>query len=342
MRLRQLAPPTAACGLALFPAAAHAAFPMSYMSGNGAKAYPVVTLTWALLILAIAVSVVIGVLVLAGAWQRRSGIAASAIEQVPVARSGSGLAWITIGVGITSVFLVAILVWTTVVLAAVNSPPGKPGLTIEVTGAQWWWKARYLSDDPSQVFTTANEIHIPTGQPVRVKLIGADVIHNFWVPALTGKMQTIPGQTNETWLEADQPGRYRGQCAEFCGAQHAHMALFVVAEPPAAFKAWIDGQLQPAPELASAEIVKGEHTFVYRCGVCHTVRGTEAGGTVAPDLTHLMSRRTLAAGTIPNTIGNLSGWIADPQAVKPGTNMPNLNLSGPELQDVRTFLETLK
>ncbi len=332
----------APCGLALLPAAAHAAYPMSYMSGNGAKAYPVVTLTWALLILAIAVSVVIGVLVLAGAWRRRSGVAVNAIEQAPVARTGSGLAWITIGIGITSVFLVAILVWTTVVLAAVNSPAKAPNLTIEVTGSQWWWKARYLSDDPSQIFTTANEIHIPTGQPVRVKLIGADVIHNFWVPALTGKTQTIPGQTNETWLEADRPGRYRGQCAEFCGAQHAHMALFVVAEPPAAFKAWVDGQLQPAPEAASAEVARGEHTFVYRCGICHTVRGTEAGGVVAPDLTHLLSRSTLAAGTIPNTIGNLSGWIADPQAVKPGTRMPNLNLSGPDLQDVRTFLETLK
>jgi cytochrome c oxidase subunit II len=261
---------------------------------------------------------------------------------VPVSPGGNGLPWITFGIGITSVLLLAILGWTVAVLAAINSPAAPVALTIEVTGSQWWWKVRYLDNDPSHVFTTANEIHIPTGRPVRVKLIGADVIHAFWVPQLTGKMQTIPGQINETWLEAHEPGRYRGQCTQYCGSQHAHMALYVVAETPDDFQKWLDGQLRPAPEPASPTIAKGEHTFVYRCGVCHTVRGTSAGGTVAPDLSHLMTRQTLAAGEIPNTIGNLSGWIADPQAVKPGTLMPNPELSGPDLQDVRSFLETLR
>jgi cytochrome c oxidase subunit 2 len=158
---------------------------------------------------------------------------------------------------------------------------------------------------------------------------------------LTGKTDTIPGQVNETWLEAEKPGRYRGQCTEFCGWQHAHMALFVVAEPRAEFDKWYLDQLQPAA-APKGEAVRGENRFVFRCGACHTVRGTEAGGTVAPDLTHLMSRATIAAGTLPNTVAYLSGWIANPQTIKPGNHMPDLYLSGPELQDIRSFLLTLK
>jgi cytochrome c oxidase subunit 2 len=217
-------------------------------------------------------------------------------------------------------------------------------VTIEVTGQQWWWKARYLNEsDPSAVLTTANEIHIPTGEPVRVKLIGADVIHSFWVPQLTGKTDAIPGQTNEMWLEAEKPGRYRGQCTEYCGWQHAHMAVFVIAEPRADFEKWLTAQLQPAPSPpGGSEAARGEQLFVDHCGVCHKVLGTEAGGTVGPDLTHVMSRATIAAGTLPNTIGNLSGWIANPQTIKPGALMPNLYLSGPELQGIRSFLLTLK
>lgn len=327
---------------ALSPAAAHAAHPLSYLTGHGAKVDPVVALTWGLLVLSIAVVVVISALVLAGTLRRRAPGGADAIEQVTIAPEGGGLNWIIIGLLISVPLLVGSLVWTVVVLAAVNSPAQKAALTIEVTGEQWWWKARYLSDDPSQVFTTANEIHIPAGQPVRVKLIGADVIHAFWVPSLTGKTQAIPGQTNETWIEAHEPGRYRGQCTEFCGWQHAHMAFFVIAQPPAEFEAWRTAQLRTAPEPATPALLSAEQTFVYHCGACHAVRGTAAGGSVAPDLTHLMSRDTIAAGTLPNTIGNLSGWIADPQAIKPGTRMPNLYLSGPELQDVRTYLATLK
>jgi cytochrome c oxidase subunit 2 len=229
-----------------------------------------------------------------------------------------------------------------IVLAAVNGPPRPAKVTIEVTGQQWWWKARYLSDDASQVFTTANEIHIPAGEPVRIKLIGGDVIHSFWVPPLSGKTDTIPGQVNETWLEAAKPGRYRGQCTEFCGWQHAHMALYVIAEPRPDFDNWRNAQLQPAAAPTTPEVTRGEHLFVFHCGACHMVRGTQAGGSVAPDLTHLMSRGTIAAGTLPNTIGDLSGWIANPQGIKPGARMPDLFLSGPELQDIRSFLLTLK
>ena len=315
--------------------------PLSYLSGFGIKAYPVTALTWGLLIISVSVVVIVTTLVLWGVLARRQP--EQSIGDVAVERRGTGLGWLGLGVGISAVLLLISVVWTMAVLAKVSAPPpGSNPLTIEVNGQQWWWKARYLNADPSKVLTTADEFHIPVGRPVRVKLIGADVIHSFWVPALTGKTETIPGQTNVTWLEADKPGRYRGQCTEYCGQQHAHMALFVIAESPAAFDKWLQDQLKSAPPPASPALVQDQQVFVQHCGECHTVRGSMAGGSVAPDLTHLMSRTTLAAGTLPNTPGALAGWIADPQGQKPGTKMPNLYLSGQELTAVTTYLQTLK
>jgi cytochrome c oxidase subunit 2 len=313
---------------------------MSYLSGSGTKAYPVVALTWGLAIISAAVVIIIAVLLLWGVAARTQANAFGPLNAA-VERTSAGVSWITIGVGISSVALVVSLIWTVAVLASVAMPP-KPPLTIEVTGHQWWWEARYVNPDPTQVFATANELHIPTGEPVRVVLHGADVIHSFWVPALTGKTDTIPGQTNETWLEADRAGRYQGMCTEYCGLQHAHMMVFVTAESPAAFEAWRRAQVQPAAAPANPDLTAGEQLFVLKCGACHAVRGTDAGGHVAPDLTHLMSRQTIAAGAAPNTPAGLSGWIADPQSVKPGTLMPTLYLSGPEIKSVRTYLETLQ
>jgi cytochrome c oxidase subunit 2 len=332
--------PAAAYGLCA--TSAHAATPLNYLVGYGTKAYPVVGLTWGLLIISIIVSLIFLILVPLGAWLRRHPRGIIALEAVPIERSGSGLKWLSIGLVLSSVALLGSLVWTMTVLANVNSPHGPVALTIEVTGQQWWWKARYLSSDPSKILTTANEIHIPVGKAVRVRLIGADVIHSFWVPALSGKTDAIPGQINETWLEAARPGRYRGQCTQYCGWQHAHMAFFVTAESPDKFQAWLSQQLQDTPPATSPETQKGEHLFEAHCGLCHAVRGTMANGTVAPDLTHLMSRETLAAGTLPNTPGNLAGWIANPQSIKPGANMPNLYLSGPELTAITSYLQTLK
>jgi cytochrome c oxidase subunit II len=329
-----------ACVLCAAPA--HAATPLNYLVGYGTKAYPVVGLTWGLLIIAIIVSLIFIILVPLGTWLRRHPRGNLALEAIPVERRGSGLRWLTIGIALSSVAVIASLVWTMSVLANVNSPHGPAALTIEVTGQQWWWKAQYLNSDPSKILTTANEIHIPVGEPVRVKLIGADVIHSFWVPALTGKTDTIPGQINETWLEAAKPGRYRGQCTQYCGWQHAHMAFFVTAESPDKFQAWLNHQLQDAPAATSPETQKGEQLFQAHCGLCHAVRGTMAHGTLAPDLTHLMSRETLAAGTLPNTPGNLAGWVANPQSIKPGVNMPDLYLSGPELNAITSYLRTLQ
>jgi cytochrome c oxidase subunit II len=316
------------------------AWPMNYLRTYGPRADPATALTWGLIWLSVAVVVIVTVLVAVAIIVRRVRGGASALAGLPAETGPSGMAWITIGLALTVIALIGALAWTLQALAAIDSPATKPALTLDVTGHQWWWEVAYHGGDVSQDFATANEIHIPVGQPVVVRLHGADVIHSFWVPALTGKTETIPGRTNLTWLQADKAGVYRGQCAEYCGVQHAHMAVFVVAQPPAAFAAWRAGQsAAAAPTAATAA---GQSVFADHCAVCHTVRGTDAGGIVGPDLTHLMSRQTLAAGALPNTTGALSGWILDPQSAKPGARMPATNLSGPELGQLVAYLETLR
>jgi cytochrome c oxidase subunit 2 len=335
--------PLAAITLSLAAPApqAFAYHPLSYLHGFGDKAATVASLTWGVLILSAAVVLAISILLAAGVW-RRGNPTGRNIRDEPVKRGGNGLRWIGLGVGVSSVLLFGSLIWTVVVLAETNGPPRPPRLTIEITGQQFWWKARYLNQDASRTLTVANEIHIPVGEPVFVKLIGADVIHSFWVPALTGKTDAIPGQVNTTWLDAAQPGTYSGQCTEYCGQQHAHMGFTVVADTPQTFEVWFNEQLKPAPPPVSERAAHGEQVFVFRCGACHTVRGTDAGGSVAPDLTHVMSRGTLAAGMLPNTLGNLLGWIGNPQAIKPGTKMPAILLSGAELTDVGAYVGMLK
>jgi cytochrome c oxidase subunit 2 len=264
------------------------------------------------------------------------------MANVAIQPRGAGVRWIWIGVALSSVVLLATIIWTVVVFNAVAHPARHPMLTIEVTGRQWWWSAYYLNDDPTQNFMTANEIHIPVGEPVRLRLLSGDVIHSFWAPALAGKTDMIPGRTNIMWLQADKAGRYRGECQEYCGLQHANMAFAVVAEPREQFERWRQAQLRLAAPPATPQQIEGQRIFTFKCGACHTVRGSEAGGSTGPDLTHLMSRRSLAAGAAPNNPGALSGWIGNPQGVKPGVHMPTLFLSGPELAAVRSYLLTLQ
>lgn len=215
---------------------------------------------------------------------------------------------------------------------------GATRLTVDVIGHDWWWEARY----PGTSAVVANEIHIPVRTPVRVDVGTADVIHSFWVPQLNRKIDTIPGRTNSIELYADRPGRYRGQCAEFCGLQHAHMSLWVVADPPDVFRRWLAQQSQPAAAPAGALARSGEQVFLNgACSSCHTIRGTGAQGYVGPDLTHVASRSTLAALTIPNTRVELAGWIADSQSIKPGNQMPDVNLPPAQLAAVVAYLEGL-
>jgi cytochrome c oxidase subunit 2 len=227
-----------------------------------------------------------------------------------------------------------------VVAKATEAPdPHTTPMTIEVIGHQWFWEVRY----PGTTAVTANEIHIPAGTRVNVVAKTDDVIHSFWVPQLNRKIDMIPGHTNRVLLEADEPGRYRGQCAEFCGAQHSHMAMYVYADPPDRFRQWLDAMAADASEPATADERRGERVFLENaCASCHTIRGTSARGAVGPDLTHLQSRSTLAALTIPNRPGYLAGWVLDPQHVKPGNRMPGLKLANEDFNALLAYLESLE
>jgi cytochrome c oxidase subunit 2 len=312
--------------------------PLNYLQSSGPHADPVTALTWGLLIISVAVVVIVTVLVVAGVITRRAPPGADA----PVREGPNAHAWFYVGLTLTVIALAVSAIWTFQVLAAVNSPAAKPALTIQVVGHQWWWEVRYVGASPGEGFATANEIHLPIGQPMLVELTGADVIHSFWIPALAGKTDTIPGRTNLTWLQADHAGVYRGQCTEYCGAQHAHMAVYAVADPPAAFEAWRQAEIAPPPAPTTPLAISGLQVFQAHCSACHAVRGTQADGIVGPDLTHLMSRQTLAAGALPNGEASLAGWVSNPQAIKPDAQMPASNLSGPELNAVVAYLETLK
>ena len=225
---------------------------------------------------------------------------------------------------------------------AYTTPP-KGALAVKVTGHQWWWEVEYPSDRPNQTFTTANEIHVPVGRPVVLELHSADVIHSFWPPSLVGKRDLIPGYTSTLWFRADTAGVYRGQCAEFCGHQHAKMALSIVAEPPQKFSAWMTQQRDTAHTPTDSLPRRGQEVFLSSsCVMCHSIQGTPAGSRIGPDLTHLASRLTIAAGTLPNNRGNLAGWIVDPQSIKPGTQMPSNQLSPADLQALLAYLGTLQ
>jgi cytochrome c oxidase subunit 2 len=216
-------------------------------------------------------------------------------------------------------------------------------VSIKVTGRQWWWQVQYQHHDPSQLFDTANEIHIPVGRPTTLELEAADVIHSFWVPDLMGKQDLIPGRKNYLTIEADRPGLYRGQCAEFCGLEHAHMAILVFAEPPAQFDAWRARQLEAAKVPGAPQRVRGMEVFVHGpCAACHTVNGTDAGGRMGPDLTHFGSRATIAAGLLSNTPENLRRWLDDPQGLKPGNYMPQVPLPPADRTALVAYLEGLK
>jgi cytochrome c oxidase subunit 2 len=216
-------------------------------------------------------------------------------------------------------------------------------LRVHITGKQWWWQVEYLDADPSRHVSTANELHLPAGRMARIQLDSDDVIHSLWIPALNGKQDLIPGRHTELALTPRIIGRYRGECAEFCGLQHAHMVIPVTVESPAQFAAWYNAQLAPAPAPTTDAAMRGKQAFESgSCAMCHAIAGTSADSHVGPDLTHIASRPTLAAGALPNDARNLAAWLADPQAHKPGTEMPNPNLPPNVRADVVAYLEGLR
>jgi len=283
----------------------------------------------------IGLGIVVALLLLAWKRSHRQGGGREAEGDKP----GERLGWyVVVGAGIvvpimllSTLFVVSdLFVIKTTQAPAANAT----SRTVLVIGHQWWWEVRY----PGTGVVTANEIHIPARTRVNVEVRTADVIHSFWVPRLNRKIDMFPEQWNRILLEADEPGRYRGQCAEFCGLQHAKMGLYVFADEPAAFQRWIARQSRPASRAAGA----GARVFAENCASCHAIRGTDAQGRVGPDLTHVMSRETLAALAIPNTPAGLRHWIEDPQAIKPGNQMPALPLDEQQLDEVTAYVETLR
>jgi cytochrome c oxidase subunit II len=268
---------------------------------------------------------------------RRGRASASTASDSQIARM------VAIAGGVSGVLVIGLLFQSVVTGRALDTLRTPQALRIQVTGNQWWWDVQYVTPIPSLRVTTANEIHIPVGRPVVFELLSNDVIHSFWIPNLQGKIDLVPGRLNELWLQADRPGVYRGQCAEYCGVQHAKMAFVVVVDPPDVFERWLAANRAPAPAPATPEQVRGKDVIERGpCAMCHTIAGTSAGGRTAPDLTHIASRSTLGAGSIPNTRGHLAGWIADPQQIKPGSRMPPQALTGGDLQAVLAYMETLK
>ncbi len=244
------------------------------------------------------------------------------------------VAWTVIPILIVFV-LITTTTRATYEIQAAAPPAG--ALRVRVVGHQWWWQFEY----PDLGVVTANELHVPARTPTYLTLESADVVHSFWVPRLAGKTDVIPNRRNEMWLAPWEPGTYVGQCAEFCGTQHAHMLLRVVAHARDDFERWVAAQRAPA--VADGAVVAGRRLFeATACVNCHTIRGTDAAGRFGPDLTHLMSRETLGAGAVPNDPTTLRAWVADPGHVKPGVLMPAMQLSPPELDQVVAYLTTLR
>jgi cytochrome c oxidase subunit 2 len=251
--------------------------------------------------------------------------------------------WVGSAVGITTVLVFVILVLSIRTGMYVQDVSAQNSVTVKLTGHQWWWEVTYPDSRADQTIFTANEIHVPVGQRIAVLTNSADVIHSFWAPSITGKRDLIPGYSTAFSFTVDRPGAYRGQCAEFCGLQHAHMGFSVVAESPEDFEAWRQSQLTAAKEPESALTRRGQTVFLtHACVMCHAISGTTAGSHIGPDLTHFASRGEIAAGLLPNNPGSLAGWILDPQRIKPGTTMPPNNLSGDDLEALVTYLESLK
>lgn len=312
----------------------------SMMNPAGPAARDISTLSWIVFSIFMAVALVMWVLIGWVALRRRGSLA----EHFPINVEG-GLSWILVG-GVVIPFVVLTLVFVLGLKTMSGFPmhDGPINPEIRLIGHQWWWEVQYVGGDPDARFTTANEIHIPTGKMVDIELLSDDVIHSFWVPRLHGKEDLIPGQPNRIRIRADEPGVYRGQCAEFCGAQHAHMAILVVAQAPEDFNAWAAQQRAPAAEPTNSEAQRGEQVFLSGpCAFCHTIRGTEAAGGVAPDLTHIAGREGLGANTLVNNTANLEAWLTHAQSLKPGVKMPDLTeFTGEDLRSLVAYLQQLR
>ncbi len=303
-------------------------------AGAGAQGRLLAPLGWWLNDIALAVTILVTILIVVAIVRRRHDSPRLAEDS-----EARGIRWIIGAVAATTVILFIMFVYTARVLTENAGALHGSTLTVRVTGYRYWWKYEYLGSDGHTDFVTANELHIPAGQRVQLLLDGGDVIHSFWVPALGGKTDLIPGQNNRMWLEADSAGEYHGSCAEFCGAEHALMRILVVAESADAFARWEAVQRQPAADSAPEALAL---IRTHGCASCHAIAGTDARGDAGPDLTHVGGRTTLAAGTIDNNPRELARWLATPDLVKPGSLMPATGLDTAEVATLVRYLRTLK
>lgn len=317
----------------------------SALDPKGPKAAGVLHLTWFLVVTAAVVYlVVVGMLFFA---LRRGSQSPVDLDQEigteVIARDRGLQIWVVAGTVVTTIILIGFVFVDLSTAHSLSRVGGAAPLRIDVVGHQWWWEVKYPDPDPQNDIETANEIHVPVGRAVLIKMKSGDVIHSFWAPNLDGKKDLIPGHETVTWFRADTVGVYRGQCAEFCGYEHAKMAFYVVAEPRVAFERWLTQQRAEAPKPADSLAQEGERVFLSSsCAMCHSIAGTGAGSNNGPDLTHLASRRTIAAGTLPNTAANLESWILAPQSIKPGAKMPANQIDPRSLRALVAYLQGLK
>ncbi len=315
----------------------------SALDPRGPGAAHMAQLWWVMLALGAAIWVLVMALLFAALLRRRRGSSATAPDS---SGGDTGRRWpIWGGIALPVVVLAVVFGYTIYTLAAVETSPGQTPVNIKIIARRWWWEVHY----PDQGIATANEIHIPVGVPVGIELQSADVIHSFWVPELHGKMDLIPSRINYVNIQADQAGTYRGECAEYCGLQHAHMGFMVVAQSTADFDTWVTAQQQPAPPPSDPATTQGQQVFVSSgCVFCHRVVGLDDKAVdrsyvdFGPDLTHLNSRLTIAGASLTRNRGNLAGWIVDTQHVKPGNLMPNVLLNSQDLQNLLAYLESLR
>jgi cytochrome c oxidase subunit II len=285
---------------------------------------------------AAAVTVLVTVLMIAPFLRRGSAASASWRPSRRVFLVGGGVL-------LPGITLTVLLIYTSSVGHEMRAAAPNARVTIDATGHIYWWDIAYRRPSGGEPIVSANEVRLPAGEPVEIHLRSADVIHSFWIPSLAGKTDMIPGLVNRMVIEADRPGIYRGVCAEYCGAQHALMAFDVIVMEPAAFEAWLEREGAPAREPQTETLQQGRDLFVRGgCGSCHTVRGVSTG-KLGPDLTRVGARRTIAAGTLPNGVGPLAGWIASAQHLKPGNRMPSFGgFDGPQLRALASYMDSLR
>ena len=309
-------------------------WPAPIFDPAGPFAGPITSLSWILL----AIGAIVLVIVLAALWVALFGRPAMRARL-----GGERAIWIG-GIAFPVVVLTGLLVYGLILTRDLSAPATGAEMRMRVSGEMWWFRVTYLDARGRPTMMDANELHIPVGRPVAIELVSPDVIHSFWVPRLSGKIDMIPGRRNFIRIQADQPGVFAGQCAEYCGGPHALMGFMVIAHAPDDYARWLAGRQRPGAAATTPIAQRGARLFLSAgCGACHRIAGTEANGLAGPDLTHVGSRRTLGGGVLPNNRGTLIGWIGNSQAIKPGNRMPPYTvLPGDDLQALAAYLEGLK